>query len=168
MHWKGYLPIYINQFRSYQPIYIDTTRHASDTTRHHQTCSRHHQTPPDTHQTIFDRLAVVLCWFIELYSWSRFFAPTDGWTNEGVPRGPRGPKKVLSHSKDILRHLINVCTIDEAVLDLLNLNQKGPWQFCCLAVTKVFGKFPWYICNRLTKCLTHSKIHQAPQRTQTL
>ena len=27
MHWKGYLPIYINQFRSYQPIYIDTTRH---------------------------------------------------------------------------------------------------------------------------------------------
>ena len=81
MHWKGYLPIYINQFRSYQPIYIDTTRHASDTTRHHQTCSRHHQTPPDTHQTISDRLAVVLCWFIELYSWSRFLA-RDGRTGE--------------------------------------------------------------------------------------
>ena len=42
----------------------DTTRHAPDTTRHHQTIS--------------DRLAVVLCWFIELYSWSRFFLPTGG------------------------------------------------------------------------------------------
>ena len=40
-----------------------------------------------------DRLAVVLWWFIELYSWSRFFLPTDERTNEGVPRGPRGPKK---------------------------------------------------------------------------
>ena len=89
MHWKGYLPIYINQFRSYQPIYIDTTRH-------HQTCIRHHQTPPDMHQTISDRLAVVLWWFIELYSWSRFFLPTGGRTNEGNPRGPRGPKKVAS------------------------------------------------------------------------
>ena len=52
--------------------------------RHHQTPPDMLQTPPDTHQTISDRLAVVLCWFIELYSWSRFFAPTggrtDGWT----------------------------------------------------------------------------------------
>ena len=48
MRWKGYLPIYINQFRSYQPIYIDTTRHASDTTRHHQTPPDMLQTPPDT------------------------------------------------------------------------------------------------------------------------
>ena len=61
-------------------------RYAPDTTRHHQTCSRHHQTPPDMHQTMSDRLAVVLWWFIELYSWSRFFAPTNGRMNEGVPR----------------------------------------------------------------------------------
>ena len=60
----------------------DTTRHASDTTRHHQTCSRHHQTPPDMHQTMSDRLAVVLWWFIELYSWSRFFLPTSKQADE--------------------------------------------------------------------------------------
>ena len=69
----------------------DTTRHNPDTTRHHQTMS--------------DRLAVVLWWFTELYSWSRFFLPTnertDGRTDErtdkGIPRGPRGPKnKVFS------------------------------------------------------------------------
>ena len=34
------------------------------------------------HQTMSDRLAVVLWWFIELYSWSRFFAPTNGRTDE--------------------------------------------------------------------------------------
>ena len=56
------------------PMYIDTTRH-------HQTCIRRHQTPPDMHQTMSDRLAVVLWWFIELYSWSRFFLPTNGRTN---------------------------------------------------------------------------------------
>ena len=93
MHRKGYLPIYINQFRSYQPININTVRHAPDTTRHHQTCIRHNQTPPDMHQTMSDRLAVVLWWFIELYSWSRFFLPTGERANEGNPRGPRGPKK---------------------------------------------------------------------------
>ena len=60
----------------------DTTRHAPDTTRHYQTCTRHHQTLPDMHRTMSDRLAVVLWWFIELYSWSRFFAPTDGRTDE--------------------------------------------------------------------------------------
>ena len=32
------------------------------------------------HQTMCDRLAVVLWWFIELYSWSRFFLRTDGRT----------------------------------------------------------------------------------------
>ena len=42
-----------------------------------------------------DRLAVVLWWFIELYSWSRFFLPTNGRTDKGVPRGPRGPKNIL-------------------------------------------------------------------------
>ena len=45
------------------------------------------------HQTMSDRLAVVLWWFIKLYSWSRFFLRTGGRTNEGNPRGPRGPKK---------------------------------------------------------------------------
>ena len=51
MHWKGYLPIYINQFRSYQPIYINTVRHAPDTTRHHKTPPDMLQTPPDMLQT---------------------------------------------------------------------------------------------------------------------
>ena len=46
-----------------------------------------------------DRLAVVLWWFIELYSWSRFFLRTDKRTNEGNPRGPRGPKKKRNGGK---------------------------------------------------------------------
>ena len=43
----------------------------------------------------FDWLAVVLFWFKELYSWSRFLAPTGERTDEGVPRCPRGPKKEI-------------------------------------------------------------------------
>ena len=88
-----YTSIYSGHISLYTLTPPDTTRHASDATRHHQTCSRHHQTLPDIHQTMSDRLAVVLWWFIELYSWSRFFLPTDGRTDKGVPRGPRGPKK---------------------------------------------------------------------------
>ena len=43
-----------------------------------------------------DGLAVVLWWFKELYSLSRSLAPTNGQTDKGVPRGPRGPKKCLT------------------------------------------------------------------------
>ena len=71
--------------RSIQVILAYKHRHCQtppDTTRHHQTPPDMLQTPPDMHQTMSDRLAVVLWWFIELYSWSRFFLPTGGRTDE--------------------------------------------------------------------------------------
>ena len=51
------------------------------------------------HQTMSDRLAVVLWWFIELtadpdFSCGRTNGRTDERTNEGNPRGPRGPKNL--------------------------------------------------------------------------
>ena len=46
-----------------------------------------------------DRLAVVLWWFIELYSWSRFFAPTNGLT------------KVIQEVLADLKRDENVCLI---------------------------------------------------------
>ena len=53
--------------------------HAPDITRHAPDITRHPQTPPDMHQTMSDRLVLVLWWFIELYTWSRFLALTgDG------------------------------------------------------------------------------------------
>jgi len=47
----------------------------------------------------FERLTVVLRWFIRLYRWSGFFLRTgrDGQTGiKGSIRGPRGPKKNIS------------------------------------------------------------------------
>ena len=51
----------------------DTTKHAPDTTRHYQICTR---------QCLIGWHAVVLWWFIEPYSWSRFFLPTGGRADE--------------------------------------------------------------------------------------
>ena len=82
MHWKGYLPIYINQFRSYQPIY--TTRHASDNTRHHQTCTR--QCLIGWQWSCDDLIIYRAVQLIQIFL-------ADGRAVEHVPRGPRGPKK---------------------------------------------------------------------------
>ena len=38
-------------------------------------------------------------WSCDVYSWSRFFLRTDKRTNEGNPRGPRGPKKKRNGGK---------------------------------------------------------------------
>ena len=47
----------------------------------------------------FDRLAVVLWWFIRLYRWSGFLA-RDGTGIEGTIRGPRGPKNTFTFACD--------------------------------------------------------------------
>ena len=48
LHASKKISAHIHQVRSYQPISINTPRHAPDTTRHHQTPSDMVQTPPDT------------------------------------------------------------------------------------------------------------------------
>ena len=42
---------------------------------------------------------MILGWFIRLQRWFRFFLRADERTNEGVPRGPRGPKKSNTNTR---------------------------------------------------------------------
>ena len=43
--------------------------------------------------------------FIDLYSWSRFFLPTWERAYKGVPRAPRGPRKIFSSLNHIYPNL---------------------------------------------------------------
>ena len=63
-------------------------------------CIRHHHMIVDVvlFKILYEGFGMILGWFIRLQRWFIFFLRTDGRTNEGVPRGPRGPKK-LSQSQ---------------------------------------------------------------------
>ena len=53
------------------------------------------------HQTMSDRLAVVLWWYMELYSWSRFFLRTDGRADERT--------KVIQKVLADLKSMFDIC-----------------------------------------------------------
>ena len=52
-----------------------------------------------------------LRWSIRLKMWFRFLARTGGLTDEGVPRGPRGPKKEAESLQDLFANHNNICLL---------------------------------------------------------
>ena len=134
----------------------DTTRHAPDTTRHHQTIS--------------DRLAVVLCWFIELYSWSRFFLPTDGRT-DGLTKviqevlADLKMKKTSDHFTETKDHHPDIECDDNVMILIITISSVwfGRWLilvWLCRAIDgRVFGPACLYHHGKpITKYKAHIRV----------
>ena len=97
----------------------------------------------------YEGSGMILGWFIRLQWWFRFFLPangrTDERTDEGVPRGPRGPKNDDADdlcgwygvSEGILEHQISGwpqgISGDLMVLEWMKVNENG-WKWMKVGV----------------------------------